>query len=194
MNMSKINLANVTLMCVTGKDISAHYEALDKSCEGIFFGEVISVQKDFKSIDEWNEFIIYHLKDYFTTSHCLLIHADGYVIHPEIWKDKWLQYDYAGSPWPLPQDDFSYRDEEGDIQRVGNSVGLRSKKLMELIATRPWKSYYGNTNEDGFITCHNRKWLESKGCNFMPFEEALLFGRETPLPEYTGNTFLFHSI
>jgi len=190
--MSKINLPDVTLIVVSGKDLEGHLNAIEKSTQGINFGAVVMVAKQFETIDDWNEYIIYHLKDHFNTSHCLLIHADGYVISPEMWKDEWLQYDYAGSPWPLPIDDFSYRDEEGELQRVGNSVGLRSKKLCELIATRPWKSYYGNSNEDGFISCHNRKWLESQGCKFMPFEEALLFGRETLLPEYTGDTFLFH--
>lgn len=193
MNTSKISLPDVSLVVVSGRDFSGHIQAIAASTEKIEFGAVVMVMKEFETIDEWNEYIIYHLKDHFSTSHCLLIHADGYVIHPEMWKDKWLQYDYAGSPWPLPEDDFSYRDEEGNIQRVGNSVGLRSRKLMELIATREWKSYYGNTNEDGFISCHNRVWLESNGCTFMPFEEALLFGRETLLPEYMGDTFLFHS-
>ena len=193
MNTSKINLPNVSLIAVTGKDLQGHLKAIELSRQGIEFGAVLLVNKEFKTIDDWNEFIIYHLKDIFTTSHCILIHADGYIIHPELWKDEWLKFDYAGSPWPLPQDDFSYRDEEGEIQRVGNSVGLRSKKLMELIATRPWKSYYGNTNEDGFISCHNRKWLESQGCKFMPFEEAIYFGREADLPENKGlDTFLFH--
>lgn len=194
----KINLPDVTLVALTGKGYKTeeHKEAIRRSCEGIEFGAVKLIELDeIKDIDSWNKAVIYELPKYVETSHCLFIHGDGYVINPTMWKDEWLQYDFAGSPWPLPKDDFSYRDEEGELVRVGNSIGLRSKKLLDLIATREWKSYYGFSNEDGFITCHNRKWLESQGCKFMPFEEAIYFGKETVLPEnYNVETFLFHSL
>ncbi len=188
-----IKLPNVTLVCVTSKNHDAHFLAVEKSCEGIEFGDIQILDLDTNTIDEWNKAIIYEMPTLIKTEFALLIHADGYVIHPELWKDEWLQYDYAGSPFPIPTDSYSYRDEEGGLVRVGNSVGLRSKKLMDLVATRPWRPYYGNTNEDGFITCHNRKWLESQGCKFMPFDEAIHFGKEHEIPENVGlQTFLFH--
>ena len=191
--MQKIKLPNVTLVAVTSKQFEAHQIALDKSCEGIEFGAVKLLDLNTHTIDEWNKAIIQELHKHIDTEFALLIHADGYVIHPELWKDEWLQYDYCGSPFPFPTDNFSYLDEGGDLVRVGNSVGLRSKRLMELAATREWRPYYGNTNEDGFITCHNRKWLESQGCKFMPFEEAIHFGKEHEMPENVGlKTFLFH--
>lgn len=191
-----LKLPDVTLIALTNKDFIDHKLAIDESCRGIEFGAVKLIwDEKCTSIDEWNRKIIYELPDYVQTSHALLIHPDGYVINPEVWQDRWLEYDYAGSPWPLPTDDYSYRDEEGEIVRVGNSVGLRSKKLMELVRTREWRSYWGNTNEDGFISCHNRKWLESQGCKFMPFNEAIHFGKEHELPEHKYiNTFLFHSL
>lgn len=188
-----IKLPNVTLVCVTSKNVELHKRAILRSSSGIRFGDIKILDLNTHTIDEWNKAIIYELPKHIETEFALLIHADGYVIHPELWKDEWLQYDYAGSPWPLPTDEYSYRDEEGGIVRVGNSVGLRSKKLMDLVATRDWRPYYGNTNEDGFIACHNRKWLESKGCKFMPFEEAIHFGKEHEIPENVGlQTFLFH--
>ena len=189
-----LNLPNVTLICLTNKDFPAHKRAIDKSCEGINFGAVkIIWDEKCNSIDEWNRKIIYDLPKYVDTSHALLIHHDGYVIHPELWKDEWAELDYIGSPWPLPKDEYSYRDEEGQIQRVGNSVSLRSKKLMDLIAIRPMEYHYGNNNEDGQICCHNRKWLENMGCKFATFEQALDFGVEILLPEHNNReTFLFH--
>lgn len=190
--MQKLNLKDVTLIAVTGKNLEGHLEALTKSMEQIEFGATVLVWKNFETIDDWNEYIIHHLKDHFATSHCLLIHQDGYVIHPELWKNEWLDYDWCSSPWPLSNDSFSYRTPKGKLVRVGNSVGLRSKKLCELISTRPMDYHYGNNNEDGQICVWERDWLEEQGCKFMPFEEALIFGRETLLPEYTGNTFLFH--
>jgi hypothetical protein len=178
-----------------GYKTQEHLDALKKSQEGIKFGEVKFIQLgSIVDVNTWNEAVIYKLPKYIDTLYCLLIHHDGYVINPQLWKDEWLQYDYAGSPWPLPTDDYSYKSESGYLVRVGNSVGLRSKKLMNLVTTREWKSYYGNTNEDGFIACHNREWLEDRGCKFMPFDEALMFGKEAELLENKDlQTFLFHT-
>ena len=192
----KLQLPNVSLICLTNQKFPEHLEAMEKSSEGITFGaRKIVFDMDCDSISKWNYKIIYDLPKYIDTTHALLVHADGYVLDASKWKEEWLELDYIGSPWPLPTDNYSYRDELGEIQRVGNSVSLRSKKLMDLVATREWKSYYGNTNEDGFISCHNRKWLESQGCKFGTFEQALDFGREHDLPEHKGRkTFLFHAI
>ena len=97
---------------------------------------------------------------------------------------------------PLPSDDFSYRDVNGDIVRVGNSVSLRSKRLMELPSklNMEWKSYYGNTHEDGFITCHNRHLFEAEGMTFAPIEVAKWFSRELEIPENVDvdKPFCFH--
>ncbi len=193
--MEKINLPQVTLIAYTGRDIDAHKKALDYSCRGINFGAVKLIEKHSETIDDWNKAIVYDLGDYVDTEFALLIHQDGFVVNPEMWNNDWLNYDYAGSPWPMPQDDYSYRDVNGTIQRVGNSVGLRSKKLLDLPKklNMEWKSYYGNTNEDGFISVHNRHLFEQQGCKFMPFEEAIYFARETPLPEnYYLEPFMFH--
>lgn len=191
-----LKLPQVTLACLTSKDFKGHKKAIDESCKEIEFGAVKLIwDEKCTSIDEWNRKIIQELPKYVDTTHALLVHADGYVIHPELWNDDWLQFDYIGAPWPLPQDDYSYRDESGELQRVGNSVSLRSKKLMDLVATREWKSYFGNTNEDGFICCHNRKWLEAQGCKFAPLEVAINFSKEHEIPENKGlNTFCFHSL
>lgn len=191
-----INLPNVTLIALTNKDFKGHKSAIDKSCKDINFGAVKLIwDEKCTSIDEWNRRIIQDLWKYVDTTHALLIHADGYVISPLMWRDSWLDYDYIGAPWPLPRDDYSYRDERGELQRVGNSVSLRSLKLMHLASTRPWKSYYGNTNEDGFICCHNRKWLENQGMKFAPLEVAKHFSKEHEIDENIGlETFCFHQI
>lgn len=190
-----ISLPNITLILLTNNFEGAK-EAVDKSCEQIDFGAVkIIVDLKCNSIDEWNRKIIYDLPKYVDTSHALLIHQDGYVIHPELWKDEWLGLDYIGSPWPLPQDGYSYRDEWGTIVRVGNGVSLRSKKLMDLVATRPMVYHYNNNNEDGQICCWNRQWLISQGCKFATLDQAVHFSKEHSIPENEGvETFAFHSV
>lgn len=199
-----LNLPQVTLICLTGKDIGPHLEAMQASTEGINFGDAKMIfQPTIKSIDEWNHHIIYELHQYVQTPYALLIHADGYPIHPGAWRPEFLDYDYIGAPWPLPVDTYSYRDESGGLQRVGNSVSLRSKRLLDLIATRPeewfWeqKKRYGNCNEDGFITCHNRIWLESQGYRIAPVEVAKYFSKEHEIEENQDippdDIFAFHT-
>lgn len=191
-----IDLPQVTLIALTNQKLKEHDAAITKSCEGINFGAVkIIVDYHCNSIDEWNRKIIYELPNYIDTDFAFLIHADGFVCRPDLWKEGFLEYDYIGAPWPLPADSYSYLDEDSNLVRVGNSVSIRSRKLMELVATRDWKSYHGNTNEDGFICCHNRKWLESQGCKFAPLEVAKHFSKEHEIPENVGlETFAFHSL
>lgn len=192
-----IKLPQVTLIAISGIGYQdkGHADALKYSCKEIEFGAVKYIQLgSIKDIDTWSYAAIYELPKYIETKFALLVHENGFVVNPQSWNPDWLNYDFIGSPFPLPTDNFSYRDESGELVRVGNSVSLRSKKLMDLIATREWKSYYGFYNEDGFITCHNRKWLESKGCKFAPLEVAKWFGRELEIEENqdVDKPFVFH--
>lgn len=192
-----INIPKVTLIAFgSAKYKDAQQEALNKSSEKIRWGAVKNIIDDnCTNIDEWNKAIIYKLKDHVQTQFCLLIHPDGYVINPEMWTNRWLKYDYIGAPWPLPQDNYSYKTPSGQLIRVGNSVSLRSKKLLDLIAQREMTHHYGNNNEDGQICVWERDWLESKGCKFAPLEVAKYFSKEHEIPENKGiKTFAFHQV
>lgn len=197
-----LDLPDVTIILLTNRDWEGAKKAIDKSCEKINFGgKKIIWDEKCDSIDKWNYKMIYELPFYVTTSHALIIHQDGYVIHPELWDNDWLKLDYIGAPWPLPKDNYSYLSESRELQRVGNSVSLRSFNLMCLTAMtlkdKFWsmKEKYGNTNEDGFICCHNREWLEAQGMKFATFEQALKFSKEHELPENKDiTTFAFHSL
>ena len=193
-----LKLNNITLIALTNKDFEGHKKAIDKSCEGIEWGAIkIIWDEKIKNIDEWNRKIIYELHNHVQTDFALLVHADGYVIHPELWRNEWLEYDFIGAPWPLPVDDYSYRDELGELVRVGNSVSLRSKKLLEMPSKLglEWRSFYGNTNEDGFLCCHHKKTLEAHGIKFAPLDVAKHFSKEHEIPENVGlETFAFHSL
>lgn len=189
----------VTIIAMTGVDLDAHKAAMEYSCRGIEFGAVkIIYDETIDSIDKWNKAIVYDLGKHVDTPFALLIHSDGYVIHPECWEWDWLQYDFIGAPWPLPTDNYSYRDKRGNLVRVGNSVSLRSKRLLdapnelELI----WRPYYGNTNEDGFLCCHNREELEDYGVRFAPIEVAKYFSKEHVIHENKDieKTFAFHQV
>jgi len=188
----------ITLIALTGKDFPAHDEAIRRSCEGIEWGAVkVIYDYQIQSIDDWNKKIVYDLHNYIRTDFALLIHADGYVGRPEAWRDEFLDYDYIGAPWPLPRDEYSYRDPAGTVVRVGNSVSLRSKRLLETPSklNLEWKSYYGNTNEDGFICVHNRHIFAGLGMKFAPLDVAKYFSKEHEIPENQGvDTFAFHTV
>lgn len=191
-----LRLPQITLIALTNRDFEGHKLAIDKSCEGIEWGGVkIIWDEKISDINEWNRKVIYELADYVSTPFALLFHADGYVVRPEAWREEFLSYDYVGAPWPLPNDTYSYRDAEGSIVRVGNSVSLRSKRLLEAPRklNLEWRSYFGNTNEDGFLCCHNKLRLEEEGINFAPLEVAKYFSKEHEIEENVGlQTFAFH--
>ena len=193
-----IELPQVTLCCLTGTNYKRqeHLDALWKSQEGIRFGEVKLIElESIKDIDSWNRAVIYELPKYIQTSYVLFIHHDGYVVNPSLWNNSWLDWDFIGAPWPLPNDRFSYLTGNGRLIRVGNSVSLRSKKLMDLVATRPMEYHYGNNNEDGQICVWERDWLESQGCKFAPLEVAKYFSKEHEIEENKNiKTFAFHQV
>lgn len=193
-----LSLPNVTLIALTGRDFPAHDEAIKKSCEGIEWGAVkVIYDYKIKNINDWNKKIIYELWRYVDTDFCLLIHPDGYVVEPSAWREDFCDYDYVGAPWPLPTDDYSYRTEKGELVRVGNSVSLRSRRILELPTklNLEWRSYFGNTNEDGFLCVHNRDILKENGIKFAPLEVAKYFSKEHEIEENKGlQTFAFHTI
>ncbi len=190
-----LELPQITL-CALGSEPykESQQQALDYSCRGIKFGAVKNIILPTYNINDWNHAIIYDLPKYIDTDYCLLIHPDGYIIHPELWQDDWLTWDFIGAPWPLPVDSYSYRTPSNRLIRVGNSVSLRSKKLIDLVATRPMEFHYGNNNEDGQICVWERDWLEAQGCKFAPLSVAKYFSRELDLPENADvdQPFAFH--
>lgn len=193
-----LKLYNCTLIALTNKDFEGHKKALELSSVGIEWGARKIIWDDtIKDIDDWNRKMIYELTDYVQTDFAMVIHADGYVINPSLWNPDWLNYDYIGAPWPLPQDDYSYKTPNGELVRVGNSVSLRSKKILDLPRELglDWKEYYGNTNEDGFLSVHNRDILKANGVKFAPLEVAKHFSKEHEIEENKGlDTFAFHSL
>lgn len=193
-----LKLPSVTLIALTNRDFDGHKKAVDISRTGIEWGDVKIIWDDkIKNIDDWNYKVVYELHNYVQTDYAMLIHADGYVVAPDCWRDEFLEYDYVGAPWPLPQDNYSYRTPSGEIVRVGNSVSLRSKRLLQAPSKYglEWRSFYGNTNEDGFLCVHNKDFLQTMGIRYAPIEVAKYFSKEHELEENQGiETFAFHTV
>lgn len=143
-------MPNVTLVAMTSVNVTATIKAMQYSMRGIDFGDAVlithkkpwnmpksirySYTTKLTNIDEFNYKMVYELGDHIKTDFALIVHADGFVVNPEMWRDEFLDYDYIGAPWPLPPegDTTTYRDKDGNICRVGNSAGIRSKRLMDF--------------------------------------------------------------
>lgn len=213
----KLQLPQVTLVAMTSVNVKATIQAMEYSMRGIDFGDAVLIthKKPFglpktiryshtsklTNIDDFNYKMVYELGDHIKTDYALIVHADGFVVHPEMWRDEFLDYDYIGAPWPLPKegDTTTYRDIYGNICRVGNSAGIRSKRLMDFPkkANVPWEGEYAYGKmwfyEDGFICCKIRHLLEAEGMRIAPLEVAKYYSHEQMIPEVQGITpFAFH--
>jgi hypothetical protein len=207
-----INLDRITLVAFTSIRIDETIAALNYSCRGINFAKVKllsdirpenlpnHIQHEFvprcSNIDEWNYHIIYTLPKHIDTDFCILIHDNGFIVNPELWRNEFFEYDYIGAPWPIPNDNFSYRDINGELIRQGNSVSLRSKKLLDVAISKnlEWKSFHGFSNEDGFICVNYRHEYINAGCKFADINVAKFFSKETEISENKDiETFAFHN-
>ena len=213
----KLQLPQVTLVAMTSVNVKATIQAMEYSMRGIDFGDAVLIthKKPFglpktiryshtsklTNIDDFNYKMVYELGDHIKTDYALIVHADGFVVHPEMWRDEFLDYDYIGAPWPLPKegDTTTYRDIYGNICRVGNSAGIRSKRLMDFPkkANVPWEGEYAYGKmwfyEDGFICCKIRHLLEAEGMRIAPLEVAKYYSHEQMISEVQGITpFAFH--
>ena len=209
---NKIKLPRVTLVAMTSVNVYETVRAMRYSMRNIEFGDAVFVSdkkpwflpknirfsytSKLDSIDKFNYKMVYELKDHINTDFCLVVHADGFVIHPELWDDAFMDYDYIGSPWPEPTNDYAYRDSKGQISRVGNSVSLRSKRLLEYpsLHNLKWEKVYDDVyNEDVFLCCTHKNEMEDAGLRWAPIEVAVRFAREHAIPENKGiEPFAFH--
>lgn len=206
-------IKDVTLVAVATTEIEATVQALEYSANGLDFGRVLLISSQnprglgntfydfiqihpFSSVADWGRFIVFDLYKYIDTEFILLIHADGFVVNPHKWDDNFLGYDYIGAPWGLPKDNFSYRDFYGDVVRVGNSVSLRSKKLLKMPTEigLEWANFdHGFAHEDGYLCVQHRHTLQEQGIAFAPLAIACLFSREKTIPENENvEPFVFH--
>ena len=193
-----INFDNITIICIDGVDPNHGLKALKYSMKHITFAKSIiisHIEPDnvpdnivFEQIeplthDSYSPFVLSNLSSYVDTDYCLLINDDGFVINPELWDEKFLEYDYIGAPWK----------DYGQLNRVGNGgFSLRSKKLIDFCKhIVP----LDGEHEDGAICLRHKHALEEHGCKFAPVDVAMKFSLESRIPECDfdlNNSFGFH--
>ena len=208
----------ISICCIDTKNKIEALDALNKSIENIKFDKYYFFTDDLKDIKvnrfknlssvnlevllipkitnkaDYSKFCLVDLNKYISTDFCLTIQHDGYIINPESWTDKFLDFDYIGAPWPTS---WGYKN------RIGNGgFCLKSKKFLE-ISYKIFKDFNFNTgldrsiydisvNED-FLSC-NLYYDEmiANGIKFADVETASIFSIEHPILEMKEKPLGFH--
>lgn len=119
-----------------------------------------------KTTKDYSNLLLTGLGQYVSGTHVLIIQWDSFIIHPELWTDDFLQYDYIGAVWPHHPE-----------TPVGNGgFSLRSIKLLEALeSSRITKRH----PEDFCICVDNKVTLENEfDIRFAPTDIAELFAVE----------------
>ena len=160
---------------------------------------VLDEKIEFVKIDpmqavDYNRFCVEDLHKYVDTEYVILFQTDGFILCGENWDDKFLDYDYIGSPWPFVfGDNKYYRIEDFGTKYpehfechhlCGNGgFSLRSKKFLELSSKlkynpqTPVVSYDFNP-EDVFLCLDNYQYFIENGCKFGEGEVGFKFSYE----------------
>ena len=185
-----INLQNVTALVLHIHGKPYPIEGLEESIKYVNFKEVLLLTDDLEfkheiiklrkicrinTSEEYSMFFIRELWRCFDTEFCLTIHPDGFVINPESWTDKFLNYDYIGAPWKFYGGRF--RDSLNQPGIGNGGFSLRSKKICKYVSDT---YFLINDNEDKYysnvIECAKPANLKYPSVNL-----ALQFSQETLL-------------
>ena len=147
--------------------------------------EVAKIDKlDYKG---YNEFVAMKLWQYIGTDFVLLVQNDGLITDVSKWTDEFMNYDYIGAPWPVPNDEMTYRTPNKRLVRVGNGgFSLRSRRLLRapiILGLEFTDNGSGFWHEDGNLCVHHGDTLRDAGVKFAPVDIAAKFSTEVTVPE-----------
>lgn len=133
-----------------------------------------------RSAAAYSQFVLRQLPNYVSTSHCLLVQWDGFVLDGDQWQPEFLDCDYLGAAWPQFKDGHN----------VGNGgFSLRSQRLMRLCQSPHFRAHHP---EDVAIGRTNRTWLEANGVQFGDEQLANSFSCERQ--GSLSHSFGFHGV
>jgi hypothetical protein len=128
----------------------------------------------------YSRLIIEDLHKYFTTSYCLVVQSDSFVINADLWKEEFLEFDYIGAPWSdkvKVNPNLVLNMEKNPVGNGGFS--LRSRKLVETTAKINFNSLKFSIKSEDIIICHYLyKEMIDSGIRFAPPKLAAQFSME----------------
>lgn len=178
-------LSNVTLLCVETREPQVAHWAIDRCLSGVQFARVVLItnldrvntkRADIEYVQappistskDYSELVLTELDQYVEGTHVLVMQWDSFVIHPQLWSDEFLQYDYIGPVWPHHPE-----------TPVGNGgFSLRSKKLLQTIRQ---PGFIKKHPEDYCICANNKDFLEKYDIKIAPVKIAEQFAVERTL-------------
>ena len=195
MSTPLLDLSAITLLCVETRDPALAHFAIQKCTQHARFGRVVLItnldmlstrtgdlEQD-QAIDrlsgieyvqappinttkDYSDLLLTGLLQYVAGTHVLIIQWDSFILHPELWTNDFLQYDYIGAVWPHHPD-----------TPVGNGgFSLRSVRLLEALESPKVTKRHP---EDFCICVDNKALLESEfGIRFAPSNFAEQFAVE----------------
>lgn len=178
-----LNLNNVTLLCVETREPELAHWAIDKCLSGTQFSKAVLItnldrvsnkRADIeyvqapliKTTKDYSELLLTGLDQHVQGSHVLVIQWDSFVIHPELWTNSFLTYDYIGAVWP-----------HHPTTAVGNGgFSLRSVKLLQAMKKPGFEKKHP---EDYCICVDNKEFLAQEcGIRIAPTGVAEQFAVE----------------
>jgi hypothetical protein len=199
-----LQLPNVTLCCVDTKNHALALRAIERSRRQIEFARTLFLTDAIpaglaipRGIDviptpiitcheDYSRIVLKGLYSHLSTPHILVVQWDGYVVNPDKWKDRYLDYDYLGAPWP---------DGKGGYTVGNGGFSLRSRRLLEALQHDRFPLI--TNTEDVTICGHHRPRLEAEfNILFAPVELAKAFSFEMDAADAIAGirTFGFHGL
>lgn len=201
----KKNLENITYCSIEGRINSPNIKLLLAHAEYSlrhfnFKVKILTPKQNFVKTDlvefveiepinrviDYSKFCVKRLNKYINTDFCLLYQWDGGISNPNLWSDKFLEFDYIGAPWPEKQ----FKTQT--CMSGNGGFSLRSKKFLTESSNLPHEC---NLNEDVFLAITHRKYFEQRGIKFADCDTSKLFSVEQMIDSnhLFRNSFGFHN-
>lgn len=196
--MTKLNLPDLTLVMVNTDCHDLSRLAIKECTDRADFGDILILSdKDpdiahsqfycidpVKNAEEAVKAYWYTLPILLTTSHFLVIHWDSWIVHPDNWDKKFLDYDYIGAPWWYNEND----------RNVGNGgFSIRSSRLARYLLDNDNAFPYAHPEDDALCRQY-RPRLEAEGFMWAPTNLASRFAFERVLYCAPKHIFGFHGM
>lgn len=144
------------------------------------------VQIPILDIDGFNIFVNRIVPRFLMTGpYAMSVHEDGFILNPELWEERFLDFDYIGAQWL-----------DGVVGNGG--FNIESRRLMSMKMQLPFyqrlpRLYDGRPflPSDAYLCREHRATLEAQGIQFAPAEVADRFSAEQRT--IAEPTFGFHS-
>jgi hypothetical protein len=178
-----LSLPNVTLLCVETREPELAHWAISRCLECAQFSKVVLLTDlnrvtekkngidyiqapSIHTIKDYSDLLLTGIEQYVQGTHVLVIQWDSFIVHPELWTDDFLSYDYIGAVWPHHPDN-----------PVGNGgFSLRSIKLLQAMART---EFIKRHPEDYCICVDNKDFLQKEcGIRIAPVSLAERFAVE----------------